>query len=91
MHVDKDFELSETQISQHLAWLSTFFKLQLHLVTEIRLTFRNSTFSLSKFDCFTHVTSCYHMLLLMLLCMLLWKYHILLRFSHVTTCYCYFL
>ena len=27
MHVDKDFELIKTQISQHLAWLSAFLKL----------------------------------------------------------------
>ena len=27
MHVDKNIELSKTQISQHLAWLSTFLKL----------------------------------------------------------------
>ena len=25
MHMEKDFELSKTLISQHLAWLSTFF------------------------------------------------------------------
>ena len=57
MHVDKDFELRKTQISQHLAWLSTFLKLWLHLNTEIRVIFPNSTFLLSKFQSFTHVTA----------------------------------
>ena len=60
MHVDKDFESRKTQISQHLAWLGTFFELWLHLNTEIRVIFPNSTFLLSKFQSFTHVTSCYH-------------------------------
>ena len=62
MHVDKDFELSKTQISQHLAWLSPFLKLWLYLNAEIRVIFSNNIFLLSKFHSFTHVTSCYLML-----------------------------
>ena len=59
MHVDKDFESSNPQISQYLALLSTFLKIQLHLNTEIRVIFPNNVFFLSKFRSFTHVATCY--------------------------------
>ena len=62
MYVDKDFELTKNQISQHLAWLSIFLTIYLHLNTKVRVIFPNNGFLLSKFHSFTHVTQCYFML-----------------------------